>query len=51
MEAAIHWKGPDAYQFGLEMADILSMMPIDEMHSLLRSCIDRSGLSGFTFGM
>ena len=29
-EAAIHWKGPDAYQFGLEMADILSMMPIDE---------------------
>ena len=29
-EAAIDWKGPDAYQFGLEMADILSMMPIDE---------------------
>ena len=29
-ETAIDWKGPDAYQFGLEMADILSMMPIDE---------------------
>ena len=29
-EAATDWKGPDAYQFGLEMADILSMMPIDE---------------------
>ena len=24
------WKGPDAYRFGLEMADILSTMPIDE---------------------
>ena len=29
-ETAVDWKGPDAYQFGLEMADILSMMPIDE---------------------
>jgi len=28
--SAAGWKGPDAYQFGLEMADILSMMPIDE---------------------
>ena len=28
--SAADWKGPDAYQFGLEMADILSMMPIDE---------------------
>ena len=24
------WKGPDAHRFGLEMADILSTMPIDE---------------------
>lgn len=27
---AKHWRGPDAYRFGLEMADILSTMPIDE---------------------
>ncbi len=27
---ASDWRGPDAYRFGLEMADILSMMPIGE---------------------
>jgi Guanosine polyphosphate pyrophosphohydrolases/synthetases len=29
-ENAKHWRGPDAHRFGLEMADILSTMPIDE---------------------
>lgn len=29
-EAATVWRGPDAHRFGLEMADILSTMPIDE---------------------
>ena len=31
--SAADWKGPDAYQFGLEMADILSMMRLGYLHS------------------
>ena len=29
-KAAKDWRAPDAHRFGLEMADILSTMPIDE---------------------
>ncbi len=35
------WKGPDAHRFGLEMADILSTMPIDE-DALIAALLYRS---------
>jgi len=38
---AKHWRGPDAHRFGLEMADILSTMPIDE-DALLAALLYRS---------
>ena len=38
---AKHWRGPDAHRFGLEMADILSTMPIDE-DALIAALLYRS---------
>ena len=40
-EAAKDWRGPDAHRFGLEMADILSTMPIDE-DALIAALLYRS---------
>ena len=40
-EDAKHWRGPDAYRFGLEMADILSTMPIDS-DALIAAVLYRS---------
>jgi len=41
------WAAPDAYRFGLEMADILSTMPVDEDTLVAALLYDQFGLGAF----